>query len=54
MSLELEVKLIFLHANKQSFFKLVLSFLIEVARDVQSTQNFLCIAFYIRHILLDK
>ena len=30
----------FLHANKhQSFYKLVLSFLMEVARHVQSTQN---------------
>ena len=39
MSLELDAKLIFLHGNKQSFSKVVLSFLIEVARDVQSTQN---------------
>ena len=30
----------FLHANKhQSFYKLALSFLMEVARHVQSTQN---------------
>ena len=39
MSLELEVKLLFMHANKRSFFKFVLSLLIEVARHVQSTQN---------------
>ena len=30
----------FWHAdNRQSFYKLVLSFLMEVARDVQNTQN---------------
>ena len=37
---KLEMKLIFLHADKhQSFYKLALSFLIEVAGHVQSTQN---------------
>ena len=37
----------FLHANKhQSFYKLALSFLMEVARHVQSTQNRKLVIFF--------